>query len=392
MTPRDNDASAFFRKTSLRRSASRYSLALSRRTTFNGLRQRLRRTRTRAASFFRREEPTSPLIEYFTTRLPSELRVEIYCHLLRFSKPLKPFALVHRPPRLVHCNLAILRASRLVYAEALPVFYNENTFCIARKTFCTNTPRVADARPPQRATLNHDLVRSLHVTDLSPSSACAALSTKHSWDDPPELPCVFCNADFLPLMRVLRSMPKLREATIEYSGHEAKVRTFSKTLAGPYGRAAQLDLECVGVGKYRVTGHWFARTSITLQDTVLSETWNRLLSLSFLPRNGLMMRARQATSGLKMTYSAFLNRGFDRRHINRVSQNMITLIMLHDRGFVPLKIANVWPVNAEMEFRGCEGLEDGVFLHALNVELQRICREGIRREFMVRRRRREAVW
>lgn len=67
--------------------------------------------------------PTCPLLD----RLPVELRLEIYTHLLAFSAPLKLRQVVPGSR-----DLAILRVNRQVYEEASEVLFELNTIVVTR--------------------------------------------------------------------------------------------------------------------------------------------------------------------------------------------------------------------------------------------------------------------
>ncbi|KAL9609605.1 MAG: hypothetical protein Q9204_009138, partial [Flavoplaca sp. TL-2023a] len=69
------------------------------------------------------------------TSLPVEIRIQIYRYLLTSREVItKPDALVDRhyigvpDPRVLGLHVKILRTSRQIYEEALPVLYGENVF------------------------------------------------------------------------------------------------------------------------------------------------------------------------------------------------------------------------------------------------------------------------
>lgn len=64
---------------------------------------------------------------FFLTRLPIELRLEIYAHLLAFSAPLKLRQVIPGSR-----DLPILRTNRQIHDEALSVLYEFNTIVVTR--------------------------------------------------------------------------------------------------------------------------------------------------------------------------------------------------------------------------------------------------------------------
>lgn len=90
----------------------------------------------------RREKRVVPTL----TTLPQEIRLEIYRYLLTTQEAIsEPGSLVKRPiyigvdqRRITGLDAGILRASRQIYTEALPVLYRENVFAF-QKSDCLKT-------------------------------------------------------------------------------------------------------------------------------------------------------------------------------------------------------------------------------------------------------------
>lgn len=221
-------------------------------------------------------------MDYLSTRLPAEVRIKIYGHLLQFDAPLRREANVCRSAQVR--NLDILRVSHLVRREVLSVLYDLNTISVNRAAFCINN------KPPSRRDLNYDLIRKLLIKDLEPSQTCAPLISRSSWPAN-DLPCVYCDKCILPLIRSLRDMPRLKEVLIDYHNHATAIRNLSTTLSRTWGRAADLRLTCTGVGKYVLAGPWFARATVKLHDVLLTETWTRILTLPKLSTMTVNLRS-----------------------------------------------------------------------------------------------------
>lgn len=80
-----------------------------------------------------REQLACPLY----SRVPVEIRTMIFCHLLTIPEPIekahkhlgsKDTALLDNYNPIPHIDAAVLRTCRIVYSEALPILYGQNTF------------------------------------------------------------------------------------------------------------------------------------------------------------------------------------------------------------------------------------------------------------------------
>lgn len=348
------------RRLSLRRTLSKPSLAPSRRPSIYHLKSRLHRARARARTFLSRKPSQQTGYSLFTDRLPPEIRVQIYQHLLRFDAPLKPLASGSRCPTFHRDkSLAILRVNRLIHAEALSVLYDLNTFSVPRSAFCTGkTTSGSHAR--KEATINHDLIRTLNITTLAPSPACATLiADRKIWSAlepcPSPAPCVHCDTCLLPLLRTLRAMPRLRNVQIEYHAHADLIRKLAATLTGTHGRATGLNLTCTGIGTHALAGSaWFPHTTLALRSTPLALAWPVLTAIPPFAAGtgnnpiGYLRSARAQSKPLV----AILCARFPDQQMKLLTRKLFRLLVLHDRGVVPREVAGWWPEGVEMDFRG----------------------------------------
>ena len=368
MAPKGNESPLSIRRPTLRRVVSKRSLAISRRLHVHRLGRKLKQARCQARSIFHRSSPPPPGIDYFSNALPVEIRLAILSYLLHFDAPLKLVPSHRRPARLK--NLDILLVSRRIRVEALAVLYDLNTISVDRAVFCTST------KTPSRNALNHDLVRNLLISDLRPSIICAQLVDRSSWSTPPSLPCVYCDTCILPLIRSLRSMPRLRKVRIDYHGYAASIATLSTTLSRPRSPAPDLQLTCTGVGTYLLSGLLFPRTTLTLHDPLLAALWTRILALPPLMGLNLLAYYRNMRVGYSSLFAALAPR-FGKKSVRDLARKLTSLVTLHDLGLIPREMKELWPADLEMELQAVQGCGRGGFLEGFNAELQRLCGEGV---------------
>lgn len=375
------DQTPLLPKPTLQRAVSRRSFAVRQRPSLHHLRRKLRAARTLAARLALRRPRNAPTgIDYFTTKLPAEIRLRIYGYVLCLDVPLKLVSNARHSAR--PRNLEILRVNRLTHNEALAALYEANTVCADRAAFCNNVK----ARP--YSTLNHDLIRNLYITNLAPSPACEALRTLPTWPAPKrEDPCVYCDKSILPLIRSLRYMPRLRSVFIDFHGHADIIPKLAATLEGAYGRATDLRLTCVGVGKYTLAGPWLPNATVELRDVLLSEIWTRLLAFQKFTLANVLASSRELRAGAKGIMDTLAPR-FGKSSVRGAMRKLVRLFVCHDHGTIPQSLADIWPEDVEMAFKAVEacGPQHEGFLHAFNVEMQRLCAEGVTFQDLVARR------
>lgn len=144
-------------------------------------------------------------------KLPVEIRLRIYELLLQYSHPIKPRQIIPGSR-----DLSLLRPSRQIYSEALPVLYDLNTIVVARNDFCRNTD--ASLKTPLRL----DLARHLLVVSLSQSIACTL--------NGPEGQCDVCRPSAIGLFKMFASMPRLQTVVVHYHKHVAEMNLLRDRL------------------------------------------------------------------------------------------------------------------------------------------------------------------
>ncbi|KAK3116792.1 hypothetical protein LTR53_002494 [Teratosphaeriaceae sp. CCFEE 6253] len=188
------------------------------------------------------------------TQLPPELRLRIYEHVVEFTQPIKL-----RQHIAGSTDMAILRASKLLYREALPVLYDVNTISVTRNDFCLNTD--AALRTP----IMGQHVRHLRMTSFGESIACNFLPAR----------CSACEDQATGLLQALRLMPQLKTVTVDYSTQPSNFVRF-RTSA----RTSGVTFPCVGVGVYKFRGAGLDKVDFTFQHRPLATIWLALVILS----------------------------------------------------------------------------------------------------------------
>ena len=148
---------------------------------------------------------------YFLDRLPIELRLRIYEHLLTFDEPIK-LRQVIKGSR----NLSVLRLNRQIHQETLGTLYDLNTIVVTRNDFCTYTD--SNIKTP----LKFDYARHLFVTSFSQSIACTPTG--------PDYRCEVCQPDAMGLVKSFTKMPRLQTVLVDYHRHLSEMRVFRDRL------------------------------------------------------------------------------------------------------------------------------------------------------------------
>ena len=146
------------------------------------------------------------------TKLPVELRLRIYEHLLDFDAPIKLRQVIPGSR-----NLAILRICRQIYEEAVSVLYDLNTVMVTRNDFCRRTD------PILKTPLKLDRARHLLVTSFSQSIACTLSDSEER--------CSTCQPSATGFVRALTDMPRLQTVIVDYHNHVVEMGLLSDSLA-----------------------------------------------------------------------------------------------------------------------------------------------------------------
>ena len=201
-------------------------------------------------------------------RLPVELRLRIYEHVLSFERPLKLRQVVAGSK-----NTSILRANKQIYHEALPVLYDTNTIIVTRNDFCQDTD------PDLQTPLRRDQVRRLLVRNFSQSIKCSSFSGGNNMYL--EGCCDVCKPSATGFLAVLAALPRIQTVVIDYQNHVREFGFIKDTIRGigstsvdaPHG----FSLRCTDLAKYALTSPSFPpNLSITFTDLPLSSIWNVL--------------------------------------------------------------------------------------------------------------------
>ncbi|KAK3709959.1 hypothetical protein LTR37_010578 [Vermiconidia calcicola] len=348
----------FDQQSSLRRVSSRKTLASTGGHSRLCVRYNTRRLRSRLRDLIRFDGKAPNETNYFTRRLPTELRLQIYEYVLQFDVPIK---LDRQPRRTARSKIAgLLLANRLIYMEALPVLYDLNTIVIRRAELC----RYKSSVRPQLS-CKPALVQRLYVDDLHPSYRCVAAINRR-WPAVGQ-PCENCRPSILPFVDALRQMPRLNEVFIDYYRHASAVQALAKGLHETADVASELQLTCVGIGRYHLTGEWLEGVEFELRNVPLVETWSKVTAL---PRPDPFLPYLRANRVLWKDLKHIEARCYDRRAFRRMVVQTLMLIAEHDSQLMPASFARVWPGDLPMDLRKVEGFGRPRFLHELNCRLQ----------------------
>ncbi|TKA23166.1 hypothetical protein B0A50_07196 [Salinomyces thailandicus] len=193
-------------------------------------------------------------------RLPPELRIKIYELVLTFASPIKLRQTVSGS-----ANTNILRTSKQLFRETLPVLYDTNTIAVTLNDFCERTDSSLQSPVPTQH------VRHLLMTSFGESIACNFLLDR----------CPVCEITGEGLLEKFRAMPRLKDVVVDYSSHVGRFTRFKQCwFASPRGAgAAGGKLMCTGVGIYEFdlgdAGSQDVR--IAFQNAPLSKIWPQLM-------------------------------------------------------------------------------------------------------------------
>ena len=356
-------------KLCLRRMSSRSTLISQDRHSKVCIRNRGRRLGNRLHSIFTILRKRSERQDYFTGRLPAEIRLLIYRYAMCFDTPI---SLDRNPKRGPKSKMArILLVNRLIYAEALPILHELNEIVISREEFC----HFPTGKRPQ-LTIKPELVERLYIRDLAASNRCTARQVS-PW---PRRPCSNCSDSLLGLVNTLRLKPRLKEVYIDYHGHHHAIRAL---LNGILYYPPEIQVFCTGIGRYRLAGDILRGVKFKLLDVPLVMVWSRMMKLPVRYPYATNYRAnRLVWRDLKA-----LEQRMELSDLAVWIVKITGLIQNHDAHFIPANFADIWPADIPMNFRTVEVLGSPELLHDMNVQLQAFLETGplVLQDLVVRR-------
>ncbi|KAK5168633.1 uncharacterized protein LTR77_005942 [Saxophila tyrrhenica] len=147
----------------------------------------------------------------FTDRLPVELRLRIYEYLLPDNEHLKLRQYIPGSH-----NLAILRTSRQIYEEAIPLLYDLNSIVVTRNDFCAHTD--ANLKTP----LKLEYARFLYFFNFSQSIACTLAGSEGR--------CDVCQPSAAGLLDAFTAIPRLRAVWLDFGQSRSEYYLFQRWL------------------------------------------------------------------------------------------------------------------------------------------------------------------
>lgn len=288
--------------------------------------------------------------DYFTGKLPPEIRIVVYRHLFQFGAPLWLIPSGRRRPWLK--DLSILFVSRTTFLEGLPVLYALNTISVQRAALC----RLFTRGNRQVIGFLPRFVTRLHIRNLNPSYSCAALLNR-AWP-----PCTFCDVSILPLLDSLRTMPKLKEVFIDYHGQGGAIAALRRSLQGD-GAGGAFQLSCSGIGQYRLIN---SQIHFELCDGPLAALWPMCSAIPSARPTLLYLRStRRIRVDMKRLYPRF-----DGKDVTSVAVNLLSLLAEQDAGFLAVNLRNIWPADLPKDLRRVPEFTQQEFLFDFNEQLQ----------------------
>lgn len=217
------------------------------------------------------QHTTPPLL-----RLPVELRVQIYSHILSFPHPLKLRQHIPGSPL-----TSILRTNRQIHTEAISVLHDLNTISATRNDFCPNTdPALKTPIPTQH-------VRHLQITQFGESIACTYADVR----------CAVCEVSARGFVGVLaREMPKLRSVRVDFASQRQGFERFRKgslftgahrslstrARGGAGSEQRHFKIESFAIGRWRLTGPGLEHLDFVFEHASLARVWPDVLALANL--------------------------------------------------------------------------------------------------------------
>ncbi|TKA83705.1 hypothetical protein B0A55_00288 [Friedmanniomyces simplex] len=186
--------------------------------------------------------------------LPPELRLRIYEHALHFGctlqKPLR--AAAWRRSDGCTANVSLLRASKLIYREAIDILYDVNSFAISYNhvCYCENTFPYPALEPR---------MRTIRITNFLPRI------------DQPQT-CNFCQSSGFGLLEHLMQMPKLNSAVIAFE-NVFSFADFVPELLRNLAAERTVELSSGEVGEVNVLG---PESRLCFELPALQRAWSAL--------------------------------------------------------------------------------------------------------------------
>lgn len=280
--------------------------------------------------------PTTPEC-LLLSRLPVELRAQIYAHILSFPRPLKLRQIVAGSP-----NTSILRTCQQIHSEALPILYSTNTILATRNDFCSLT------EPALQTPLRKDQLRHLLVKNCSQSIRCSSYSGGNNLFL--EGCCDVCKPHARGFLAALGALPKLRSVLIDYHHHRREFEYIRESIR----REESAQLICTDLARFQLISPTLPPgLDITFTDLPFHTIWTEL--------SALHAHLRDIENPLR-TLDATLRRLREEEHhqLPDLLYYLIDSRVLHSEDFV---IEQIWrevdaltAAGASMDVRG-EALE-----------------------------------
>lgn len=358
----------------LRRMSSRSVLVSEDRHSKVCIRNRGQRLRNRLHSIFTTLSKQSERQDYFTGRLPTEIRLLIYGYALCFDTPITLDRDLKRKPKSKMARILIV--NRLTYTEALPILHELNTIIISRDEFC----HFPTGKRPQ-LTIKPELVQRLYIRDLATSPRCSAREAS-PWPKT-NRPCQNCRQSLLGLVNTLRLKPRLKEVSIDYYGYHYAIQALAEGIRSSDYLPHEIRLVCAGIGRYELVGDLLRGIKFELRDLPLVRIWNRIMALPVHYPYATYYRANR----LVWRDLSPLERRMELSDLAVWIVKIAGLIQNHDASFIPATFADIWPADIPMNFRTVEELGSPELLHDMNVQLQAFLDAGplLLQDLVVRR-------
>lgn len=201
--------------------------------------------------------PASPSL----SGLPAELRVRIFGYAVPADKLLTVKLHFQSKTRL-YTGASLLLVDKRTHKEALPLFYESNTFSISQEAFTTGVTlgRKLETYP------NSQHLTYLHLSDLASLPDCSSQPA-----------CATHRTSALNLLESILQIPRLRSLSVDYGNGNRMQTTHDLQSFALLKRALKSTtnyiLKCVGVGSYTLQDFTRPKLDITFQDRALIRVW-----------------------------------------------------------------------------------------------------------------------
>ncbi|GAB1725189.1 hypothetical protein NU195Hw_g6909t1 [Hortaea werneckii] len=188
-------------------------------------------------------------------RLPSELRIKIYELILAFNRPIKLRQTIAGSE-----NTNILRTSKQIYEESLPVLFDINTVAVTLNDFCERTDSSLRCPVPTKR------IRHMLVTSFGESIACNFLLDR----------CSICDITTEGFLGKIDSMSQLRSVVVEYQTHIGNFTRFKSFI----NQETCGELRCTALGTYVLRSRLRQDIEVTFHHAPLARIWPRAVALA----------------------------------------------------------------------------------------------------------------